>query len=148
MRALFEKYDPGVHNYWPVELYERDGTEVDGAYWLFILGARLQTIDEERSQVFFKYSASDESYLQVITPTFDAHDHCAIMETPERSKFALENPAPIFCDREKIGSHNIWREDYFRGGAIPQLFVTDDFLAILQEHGLGALFPECRLFEF
>ncbi len=147
-RSLIEEFDPGVHNFWPVELRDSDGVLIEEERRVLILGARLQTIDEERSDVKFAYSKYVEGKLEGVHPLFEPHDYATFAYTPDDLEAVRNNPAPLCCDHRKIGGHHMWGEDKLGTSKLGEVFVTNAFFEALIAHGIGGLKPVSQFHEF
>ncbi|KMS51615.1 imm11 family protein [Sphingobium cupriresistens] len=54
LRDLIEQYEPGLHQFFPVEIFKaREGQAVATYYWLNVCN-RIDSIDPERSNVYWK----------------------------------------------------------------------------------------------
>ncbi len=62
-KEIVEGLEPGVHQFFPLQVRRQDGGAIEGGYWLFVICNLIDTaIDPERSTVKVKEAAPGSAY--------------------------------------------------------------------------------------
>ncbi|KPP90245.1 MAG: hypothetical protein HLUCCA08_15405 [Rhodobacteraceae bacterium HLUCCA08] len=111
-RDLIEDMEPGVHQFFPIEVTLGKDDAPYGTYYKFYTGSRIDTLDRSRSG------------------PYTAAGLCTAIGDPE---------GRLVLDSERIGNHHIWCEKYV---ALPGwVWASDAMVARLQASGLTGLKP-------
>lgn len=90
-----EDLEPGVHRYWPVDIFNKDGS-LAGRWWFLNICNRLDTLDQEKSKVRQVNSPS-----KPLVPDF-------IVLTKDQPH--PNGPELLVCRQEVVKNHAIWCE--------------------------------------
>ena len=102
-----EELEPGVHRYWPVDVFNKDGS-LAGRWWFLNICNRLDALDLEKSKVKGKLKEPDG----FLVPDFIF----SLNDEP------LPNgPELLICRREAVKNYAIWCEYRLRNS----LFISD-----------------------
>lgn len=102
---LVEQFEPGVHQFVPVEIYKaRDGKPVATHYW-FIVGHRLDSVDAERTTFIWKAPTDDPEAGHWADRYFD----------PAKSRIVRLSDASLIFSEAKISGHHIWHDPHILG---------------------------------
>lgn len=84
VRDAIEEIEPGVHQYFPCEIFFQDGTQLDEDRWILNICNRLDTI---------------------------AVEHSNIVESPNTSRYMTGNgPFDVKLWKDKVAGKAIWHE--------------------------------------
>ena len=124
-RTLIEQWEPGVHQFVPIDFVDGDGEILEHRYAL-VIGNRLDAVDRQHTTFVLlwgkiwrsaKEVASD--FPQDLPPNID-----------------LSVPSKIVFSKNQIGSAHLWRDMHIDMGGP---FVSEDFAAALRSSGLTGL---------
>ena len=91
-----EELEPGVHRYWPVDVFNKDGS-LAGRWWFLNICNRLDTLDLEKSKIKGKLKEPDG----FLVPDF-------IVLTKDQPD--PNGPELLVCRREALKNHALWCE--------------------------------------
>ena len=103
-RDLVERYEPGVHQFIPVDVFTRGINHPISKYYWFVVCQRLDSVDPEHTTYEWKLDHTGKSGFW--------------------SKKGVENPKLIFSER-KVAGHHIWADPHlavFKSGLCSSLF--------------------------
>lgn len=120
-KDLLEEMEPGVHQFFPLEVRRKDGEPVEGQYYLFVISVLLDTaLIPEKSNVIQK-----GTYREY--PDGGIYDGIYYTASgPGPNKFTL--------NRKVIGNHHAWVDRRMR-----DVFFSDEFVARIEKAGLGGV---------
>jgi len=101
-KELVEQFEPGVHQFVPVDIYHSKNGEPVATYYWFIVGQRLDSVDRERTTFVFQ-----EGQIGLWS------DSIANTETWQFTK--IPNAKLVFS-HALIGDHHIWNDPHVMGG--------------------------------
>lgn len=129
-KALIERFEPGVHQFLPVEFFDIDG-ELQEKRWFFICCNRLDTIDREHVRGYMLLRGwrwrSTQDWLR------DRPD-----EIP--ADYDISQPCELVFNKGQIGSAHIWIDKHLTTG----IFVSDEFDVAYDEAGMTGRIPNRR----
>ena len=124
-RALIERFELGVHQFLPVDYFDRAGNPIEKR-WFFVVGNRLDSLDHDRTTMILHrgmcwVSAGDLQRIspESIPPGFD-----------------VGAPAKIVFSRARIGDLHIWCDKHLQQGGP---FLSDAFAQALKSSGFTGL---------
>jgi hypothetical protein len=101
-RDLVEQFEPGVHQFVPVEIYKSKKGEPVATYYWFIVGQRLDSVDRERTTFMWKAPVDDPGagywYDEI-------YDKTTFSFTP------VPNAKMVFSNAQVSGNH-IWHDPH------------------------------------
>lgn len=111
-RGLIEEMEPGVHQFFPIEVTIGKDDAPYGTYYKFVLGSRIDTLARD------------------LSGPYNAHGMCKGFGDPD---------GRVVLDSERIGDHHLWTEKFVaRPG---WLWASDAMAERLQTSGLTGLKP-------
>ncbi|HEX8571665.1 MAG TPA: DUF1629 domain-containing protein [Allosphingosinicella sp.] len=99
-RDLVEQFEPGVHQFVPVEIYKsRDGESAAIYYW-FIIGQRVCSVDEEHTTYIFKAFSDqpEDGYWS------------KRKRNRELQRYEDIPGAQLFFSNSRTDGHHIWKD--------------------------------------
>ena len=101
-KDLVERFEPGVHQFVPVEMYRSRDGDPAGTYYWFIVGQRLDSIDREPTTYLWKSPKDDPE----AGPWFDR-------EMDKRTFKVIPIPhAKLILSNNKVRGHHIWHDPH------------------------------------
>jgi hypothetical protein len=101
-KDLVEQFEPGVHQFVPVDIYQSKKGEAVATYYWFIVGQRLDSVDRERTT--FKWRAPKED------PS-DGRWISEIMDTTTFEFTPIPNARLVFSN-DQVAGHHIWHDPH------------------------------------
>jgi hypothetical protein len=118
MKEIIERFEPGVHQFFPLKVVNRAGEEI-AQRWLWVVCNRIDSVDREHTNWFFLHGSRwTPSYLQ------------------NGEVIAVENPKLTFSKSKSEGYH-FWRDKHLMSSY--GIFCSDDAAQALQGANLSAL---------
>ena len=96
-RDLVEQFEPGVHQFVPVEIYKRKGGEPAATYYWFIVCQRLDSVDRDHTTYMWRLDYTGENGFWTD-------------EDPETEQ--INEDAKLVFSRALIGAHHIWHDPH------------------------------------
>jgi hypothetical protein len=124
-KALIEEWEPGVHQFVPVDFVDAEGNVLEHRYALVICH-RLDSVDRQQTTFVLLWGKIWRPAKEV------ANDYPG--DLPAHAD--LSKPSKIVFSGEKIGSAHLWRDKHIDIGGP---FVSKDFAAALRLSGLTGL---------
>jgi hypothetical protein len=123
-KDLVEQFEPGVHQFVPVDIYKkRDGVPVTTYYW-FIVGQRLDSVDREQTTFVWKAPADDPAAGYWFDQEMDKTTFEVVRFPDARMVFS----------NKQIAGHHIWHDPHiltFNNG-----LCSDAFSEALRSSGI------------
>ncbi len=101
-KDLVEQFEPGVHQFVPVDIYQSKNGEPVATYYWFIVGQRLDSVDRERTTYMWRASKDNPN---------DGHWIREIMDTNTFEFTPIPNAELIFSNSQVAGRH-IWHDPH------------------------------------
>lgn len=120
--GIIEDLEPGVHRYWPIELFQPDGALTEPR-WLVNICNRLDTIAVAQSDVVLLKTPKG-------TPTQIAPRFTPLVVSREGS-----GPQHLVMSKEKISSHCLWCEPLYGN----HIFISDQLADAFRANGVDGL---------
>lgn len=112
-RDKLEEFEPGVHQFFPADIWAKGGERPNRRYWVMNVCNRVDAIDPEKSVMRSKY---DGRY----------YDRYGLGEGEE---------AKLVFDKSIVAEKCMWVDRRFAGG----FFICDELLAFVKENKLAKL---------
>lgn len=113
---LIEEMEPGIHQYFPVELIMKTGPQPDQRYYPLNVCVSLKTLDFEKSRVFKSPTNVDMRWY------FYGEEYAVTLESQVPK---LAPPYDLYVKKEAFEGHILWHEHgYYKRSAFS---VTDKF---------------------
>lgn len=123
-KAVVEALEPGVHQFFPVQLYWRGKKPVEGQYYWFVVCNALDSVNEEHSPMPPREVIYSPRYEKDITFFWETDDS------------AGRSCDPVF-DKVKIGGCQIWVDKYLVSG--PRAYATNLFKEACEAENITGL---------
>ncbi|MEP3890296.1 MAG: DUF1629 domain-containing protein [Hellea sp.] len=120
---LIEEFEPGVHQFFLVELLMTDDQTPPQPYYILNVCTYVQSLDLDKSDVYVRRLPEERHKLF-------AYKFSAV---PEKASQNLKEPYRYFVSKEKIEGRAIWGEYGFDLGSTP--FISEAFHDRVQEIG-------------
>ena len=119
-RALIERFEPGVHQFEPIEYVRSDGTHVADMF-VFIVCRRLDTMDRAHTNM-------------ILSPHRWTWAKDLMRRKPELVPSGTDINAPprFIFNLGQIGDANIWRDIHIT----PTIYASDAIVDAIKEEGL------------
>jgi hypothetical protein len=101
-RALVEQFEPGVHQFVPIEIYKSRKGEPVATYFWFIVGQRLDSVDREHTTYIWK-APQDDPEAGYWTRRIRNHEAKRYEEIPG---------AKLIFNEAKVTGHHIWHDPH------------------------------------
>lgn len=127
-----ERLEPGVHQYFPVDVTLKNGSK-GPRRWLLNICTALDSISLEHSPE-----------IVVVKPLEDAKYHRSWQHRAKFNVMAAATSGEIFitCDRKQVGSHHLWNEYKFE----QSIFISDELSDAFERiGGLYAMRRDLRI---
>lgn len=125
-RAVIESVEPGVHQFFPIDYFDRKGEKIETRYWLYICNRRDSIHPTKSNMILNKFGR--------YSPPMDAVDMG--WEIPEHVD--VNAPPKFVIDGSKIGGAHIWRE--VRADGFP--LMSDTMYRAIIDAGLTGLYTD------
>lgn len=112
LKAVIESLEPGVHQFWPIEIVHRDGNAVSGQYF----GMRVRQFKDSFMPEFSAPGSFNENG-----------------STYNIFSFTQKNCKGLSFAKSAIESAHLWRERKLKS---PELLLSDELRERIQEAGL------------
>ncbi len=123
-REGVERFEPGLHQFVPVQVYKaRNSDPVEEYYW-FIIGQRLDSVDRAHTTYEWRPRKGDENSGSWIKEKID----------PESLEFIPIPNAKLVFSLAKTAGHHLWRDPHILTGG--DRLCSDEFAAALGKAGL------------
>jgi hypothetical protein len=122
-RGLVEQFEPGVHQFVPVEIYKSKKGDPVATYYWFIVGQRLDSVDRERTTFMWKAPADDPAAGYWSDRHFD----------PQTSRMVQMDNAKLIFSNTQVSNHQIWNDPHVMGG---ERLCSDAFAEALKASGM------------
>ena len=131
-RAVIETVEPGVHQFFPVDYYGRDGKLIETRYWLYICNRRDSVCADKSNWVLnpLGYYSSPRDALDF---GWDIPAHVDV-----------NAPAKFVFEKAKIGDIHLWREA--RADGLP--LMSETMHRAIVDAGLTGFAPSERRRSF
>jgi hypothetical protein len=97
-RDLVEQFEPGVHQFVPVDVYAPDGREPVATYYWFIVGQRLDSVDRQHTTYMW-----EEGTRNIWVDS--------IMNT-NTWEFTKISGAKLVFSNKQVSGHHIWHDPH------------------------------------
>lgn len=133
-RQLIEQFEPGVHQFLPVEFFDIDGNFMESR-WFFVCCNRLDTVDRNETRGLFlkTYPSGAKKWIHVD----DLRRRGEMDLVPPGYDFS--QPAKLVFNRKQIGGAHLWVDSLL---LLPSVFVSDEFIAACEAAGMTGLKAE------
>lgn len=116
-KDLVERYEPGVHQFVPIEIYKkRKGEPVATYYWL-IVGQRIDSVDREHTTFHWRAPKNDPADGKWIDEIMDV----------DTFQFTPIPDAKLVFSNKQVEGHHIWHDPHvlvFNNGLISDEFAN------------------------
>jgi len=127
-KAIVEQFEPGVHQFLPVEFIDVNGKHLEDR-WFLVVCNRLDTVDREHvrgtllsgGKLWRPARELLREYPEEIPPGFDLN----------------VEPKLVFS-RAKVQGYHIWQDKHFGGG---ETFISDELADALISAGMTGIKP-------
>lgn len=138
-KQLIEQFEPGVHQFLPVEFFDIDGNFMESR-WFFICCNRLDTVDRDQTRglLLKTYPSGKKSWIHVD----DLRRRNEIDLIPPG--YDSSQPAKLVFNRKQIGGAHLWVDSLLR---LPSVYVSDEFIAACVAAGMTGLKAERKRLE-
>lgn len=123
-KKLIENVEPGVHQFFPVEYFDRNGDSLETRYW-FVVCNRIDSLDREHS-IMVLYRG------EVWRPPSDL----VRRGEPIPDHIDLKQPAKIVFNLKAIGNAQLWHDKHLDGGGV---YISDELAQRLKDEALTGL---------
>lgn len=138
-KQLIEQFEPGVHQFLPVEFYDIDGNFMESR-WFYVCCNRLDTVDRNETRGLFlkTYPSGTKSWIHV--------DHLRRRNEMDLVPpgYDLSQPAKLVFNRKQIGGAHLWVDSLL---LLPTVYVSDEFIAACEATGMTGLEAERKSYE-
>jgi hypothetical protein len=101
-RDLVEQFEPGVHQFVPVNIYKSKKGEPVATYYWFIVGQRLDSVDRERTTFMWKAPVDDPA----------AGYWTSRIRNAETREYSDIPDAKMVFSNNKVAGHHIWHDPH------------------------------------
>jgi hypothetical protein len=129
-KAVFEQFEPGVHQFVPVEIYSKKKILLDTHYILVVCN-RLDSLDHDKTTMVLKHYPNCNAWVSVD----DLVRRGEIDQIPHHLPHDIK--AKLVFSRSQIGKHHMWHDKYGVRGP----WLSDELAAALRAAGLTGLGP-------
>ena len=125
-KALVESFEPGIHQFLPVEFVDVDGNLIENR-WFLIVCNRLDSIDRAHVRGFLLWRG------KMWTPIQDF-----VRDMPDEIPpgYDISQKSELVFSRKKIGKAHFWNDKHLGGGGI---YISDEIAAALKSGGFTGL---------
>ena len=120
-RHVVEKIEPGVHQFFPVEIYWSDQDKAEGNFYWFNICTALDTVDPQKTE------ATQRSGTSKLTGKF------------KRLFWQIDRPTggiyPLYYKLQSVQGAHIWKDMYSHSGS----FCSDTFKHECKKFDLSGL---------
>ena len=120
LKRLIEEFEPGVHQFKPVEIVHQDGSPYPDQYWSFICCSLIDAVSPDLGGVRKDYCTSKpdtypDLYLWTVAGSTvpNAHEKLAVY-------------------KDRIAGRAVWWDEHYRSS----MFVSDAMLKRMEEQGM------------
>lgn len=142
-RELVEKFEPGKHFFHPIVLKEKDGSKIEGEFYIFCARVSLDCVLTIRSGIEWKRDSLDT----LPYPSFEFHDWETHHPSHQKSKakqrekqqkiidasprpFPVRKPEHLYVSARTVAGHHLWTGDNLFSR---KLWVSDEFFAAFEK---------------
>lgn len=141
-RAKVEDLEPGVHQFFPIDVELRTGEHLAPQYYLLNCRTYLEALDTEKTTAKF-YSRATENYIDETSYGGQYFRPVAYLMSEQKK---IENPKDLFFFKEEmVRGRAIWREGGMLGLSSWWWIFSDDLWAFCRKNKLSGL-AACRTF--
>lgn len=119
-KALIEKFEPGVHQFLPVEFVDIDGDFLEHR-WFLIVCNRLDTIDREHVRGFLMKTYPNGTQRWIVVRDLVRRNETDLIPPG----YDVAQPAQLVFNSAQIGAAHLWIDKHLTSG----VWVSDDFHA-------------------
>jgi len=138
-KKLIEQFEPGVHQFLPVEFYDIDNKFMESR-WFFTCCNRLDTVDRNDTRGLFlkTYPSGTKKWIHVD----DLRRRNEMDLVPPGYDFSQS--AKLVFNRKQIGGAHLWVDSLL---LLPSVYVSDEFVAACEATGMTGLEAERKPYE-
>ena len=118
-KALIERFEPGVHQFLPVDYYNKQDEFLEHR-WFLVIGQRLDSTDHERTTFVMDrvFVEPTQQWVQSWISVWDAVRYGEVQIIPPH--LTHDTKSQFVFSKAKTGSHHLWVDKYMltKGGIL------------------------------